>query len=61
MAKKAAVPIVVGYIDYEKKEVGIKGVIYDVQDYKSVIRQINTMYYGVTGKRPEQFVLQSVE
>jgi len=57
MALKAKVPIVVTYLDYEKKEVGIKGVIYDIDNYDSVINQINTMYKDVTGKRPEQFVL----
>ena len=58
MAHKANVPIVVAYIDYEKKEVGIKGIIRNVNDYQTVIRQINEMYKGVKGKRPENFVLQ---
>ena len=59
MASKANVPIVVAYIDYKKKEMGVKGVIYDIQDYKSVIAQINEMYKGVSGKCPEQFVLET--
>ena len=61
MATKANVPIVVAYLDYAKKEVGIKGVIYDVQDYKSVLKQINILYKDVSGKCPEQFVLQATE
>ncbi len=60
MALKAKVPIVVAYLDYKKKEMGIKGVIYDVTDYKSVVAQINEMYKGVSGKCPEQFVLETV-
>jgi len=60
MALKAKVPIVVAYLDYKKKEMGVKGVIYDVEDYNSVITQINSLYNGVSGKRPEQFVLQTV-
>jgi len=61
MALKANVPIVVAYLDYKEKEMGIKGVIYDVKNYNSVINQINTLYRGVTGKCPEQFVLQTIE
>ena len=61
MALKAKVPIVVAYLDYKKKEMGIKGVIYDIEDYNSVINQINTMYKGVTGKCPERFVLQTID
>ena len=61
MALKAKVPIVVAYLDYKEKEMGIKGVIYDVEDYNSVINQINSLYNGVSGKRPDQFVLQTAE
>lgn len=59
IAKKAEVPIVVAYLDYNKKEMGVKGVIYNVTDYDTVKNQINTMYKGVYGKRPENFVLES--
>ncbi len=60
MALKVKVPIVVAYLDYKEKEMGIKGVIYDIEDYNSVINQINTMYKGVSGKNPENFILQTV-
>ncbi len=59
MALKAKVPIIVASLDYSKKEMGVKGVIYDLEDYDSVINQINTWYKDVSGKCPEQFVLQS--
>lgn len=59
MATKAKVPIVVGYLDHKKKEMGIKGVIYDTSDFKSVMIQINEMYKDVTGKRPERFSLDT--
>jgi len=59
MALKAQVPIIVASLDYKVKEMGIKGVIYDTKDYDSVINQINTLYKDVSGKRPEQFVLQT--
>ena len=60
MALKADVPIVVTYLDYEKKEMGIKGVIYEVKDFQTVMKQINEMYKDVKGKRPEQFALQTL-
>jgi len=58
MARKANIPIVVAYLDYAKKEVGIKGAIYDTSDYKTVVREMNKMYEGVQGKVPENFVVQ---
>lgn len=55
IALQAKVPIVMAYIDYGKKEVGIKGVYYpsgnDVEDIKA-IRQY---YKGVQAKKPENF------
>ena len=60
MALKANVPIVVTYLDYEKKEMGIKGVVYEVKDYQTVMKQINEMYKDVKGKHPEQFALQTL-
>jgi len=57
MALKAKVPIVVGYIDYRLKEIGIKGVIEDLECCDCVFEQINSLYQGVTGKNPDQFIL----
>lgn len=61
MALKAKVPIVVSYLDYDKKEMGVKEVIYDVSDFKSVMKQINNIYKDVKGKCPEQFALQELD
>lgn len=58
MAQRTHVPIVVGFMDYGKKEVGIKGYIEDVSDEKNVMKQINMMYSGVTAKHPEKFTLE---
>ena len=59
MALKAKVPIIVASLDYTKKEMGIKGVIYDIEDYDSVINQINSLYQGVSGKHPDQFIIET--
>lgn len=57
MANKADVPIIVGYIDYKKKEIGIKGVIRETSDMKKTISKICEMYKDVNGKYPENFTL----
>jgi len=57
MALKANVPIIVGYIDYKKKEIGIKGVIDNLENINAVMHQINSMYKDVTAKYPEKFHL----
>ncbi|MBP5473400.1 MAG: glycerol acyltransferase, partial [Bacteroidales bacterium] len=55
----ANVPIVVGYLDFKKKELGVKGIIEDISDDKKVMRQINEYYKDVTAKHPDQFVLDT--
>jgi 1-acyl-sn-glycerol-3-phosphate acyltransferase len=57
MAKKADVPIVVAFLDYGRKQLGIKGIIDDLSDYEKVEVQINEMYKDVKGKNPSDFVL----
>ncbi|HMM17175.1 MAG TPA: 1-acyl-sn-glycerol-3-phosphate acyltransferase [Petrimonas sp.] len=57
MATVARVPIVVGYIDYKQKEIGVKGIITNISDYKDTIDTINDLYQGVKGKYPEKFSL----
>ncbi len=57
MANRANVPIVVGYIDYKKKEIGVKGVIKDTSDMRETIMEICEIYNDVEGKIPENFIL----
>ena len=40
MASKAKVPIVVSYLDYKKKEIGIKRVIRKLENVNAVMSQI---------------------
>ncbi len=55
IAIKANIPIVVGYIDYKKKELGIKGVITKNNNIKTTMTEINKMYKDVNAKYPENF------
>lgn len=58
MAVKADVPIVVGYLDYKKKEIGIKKVIYNPTNLGIVRNEIAELYSDVTAKYPENFSLE---
>jgi len=58
MAEKANVPIVVSFIDYKKKEIGIKKVIYNSTNIDTVKKEIAELYSDVTAKYPEYFSLE---
>lgn len=60
MALKANVPIIVAYIDYKRKEAGIKKIIYKTDDMKQVYNEIRDLYSGVTAKYPEKFELPEI-
>jgi len=57
MAEAAHVPIMIGYIDYKKKEIGIKGIIRDPRNIKETMTEVNNMYKNVNAKYPENFIL----
>lgn len=59
MAEKANVPIIVGYIDYKKKELGIKEVITENNNIKTTMIEINKMYMDVNAKYPDNFNLDN--
>jgi len=55
IAKTANVPIVISYIDFEKKKVGIKGVVEDTSNIEKTMKEITAIYRNVKGKYPENF------
>lgn len=57
MADQAKVPVVVGYLDYKKKEVGIKGIIENTSNMSNTMKQIAQMYKEVGAKYPNNFDL----
>ena len=59
IAKGANVPILVGFIDYQKKRCGVEKVIYPSDDYNKDLAEIWDYYRSikVMGKHPEQFNL----
>ena len=57
IAIKAQIPIIITYIDYKKKEMGIKKIIWDVNNIKDTMREITEVYRNVNAKYPENFSL----
>lgn len=57
IAHKAQVLIVVSYIDYKKKEVGIKKVLKDTSDMIETMKEVNNIYKNVNAKYPDNFTL----
>jgi 1-acyl-sn-glycerol-3-phosphate acyltransferase len=55
IAKKAKVPIIVGYIDYRKKELGVKSIINETNNLQTTMTEIKKMYENVNAKYPENF------
>ncbi len=57
IAQKAKVPIVIGYFDYKNKKLGIKTTIYDIDNVKNTMTEINKIYKNANAKYPENFTL----
>ncbi|MBU1369418.1 MAG: 1-acyl-sn-glycerol-3-phosphate acyltransferase [Bacteroidetes bacterium] len=57
IALKANVPIVLGFLDYDKKEAGFGLVIYPSGDFQKDLTAIETFYQDKTARYPENFNL----
>ncbi len=55
-AMEAKVPIILGYLDYPKKEAGVGPVFYPTGDIDADIEKIKDFYRTKKGKYPEQGV-----
>ena len=55
IALKANVPILVAYMDYGKREVGTKAIIYPTGDAEADIARIREYYRDVTACHPENY------
>jgi 1-acyl-sn-glycerol-3-phosphate acyltransferase len=54
IAMKAQVPIVLGYLDYAKKEAGIGPIVYPTGNIEQDILEIQAFFKDKTGKYPHQ-------
>lgn len=57
IALKANVPIVLAYIDYKKKEVGLSKIFIPTGNYERDIVTIKDFYKGVSARNPQNFGL----
>lgn len=57
IALKAKVPVVLGILDYQKKEAGMRDVFYPTGNFEKDFKIIEDYYRGRTGKHPENFNL----
>ena len=55
IAVKANVPIQLGYIDYDKKEMGITGILYPSGNETKDLTEIYNFYKGIKGLYPDKF------
>ncbi len=55
IATKANVPLVLGWIDYEKKKGGLGKVIYPSGDFQKDFAEILDFYKNVKGRFPEKY------
>jgi len=56
VAQNANVPIVLGYIDYEKRIGGLGPIFYPTGDIEKDMEEIKSFYRGIKGKYPENGV-----
>lgn len=56
IATTANVPILLAYLDYGKKEVGIKSVFYPTGDADKDIYTIRTQYKNIKGRNPKNYI-----
>ena len=57
IAQEAKVPIVISFIDYKKKEVGIMGVVEDSTTIEKAMIEVNNIYKDINAKFPDNFAL----
>lgn len=55
IAREAGVPIVCGYLDFDKKEGGFGLTLYPTGDVQADMDQIRAFYADIQGKFPEKF------
>jgi 1-acyl-sn-glycerol-3-phosphate acyltransferase len=58
IAKKASVPIVLAYMDYSRKVVGVGMLFYPGDSIEKDMAEIQSFYLTVSAKYPQQFSIQ---
>lgn len=59
IAEKAKVPIVLGFLDFKKKELGFGPILYPTGNYDEDWKIMEQFYRGITAKHPERYNLSN--
>lgn len=59
MAVKADVPIILGFLDFKKKELGFGPMFYPTGTYEEDWKFMESFYKGITAKHPERYNLSN--
>ena len=59
MAVKADVPIILGFLDFKKKELGFGPMFYPTDNYEEDWKFMESFYKGITAKHPERYNLSN--
>jgi 1-acyl-sn-glycerol-3-phosphate acyltransferase len=60
IARRGNVPIIVGYLDYSKKQIGILDVIYNYKDINETMFYVTLLYKNMHGKYADKFVTDKI-
>ena len=60
LARQLELPIMPGYLDYKKKEVGINPLFYVSDDFSKDAQFLKQYYEGVTARHPENFNIDCI-
>ena len=61
IAYNAKVPIIIGIIDYVRKEIGIVGVVHPTGNFEEDMKKINKFYEDLNAKYPEKFSIHKID
>jgi 1-acyl-sn-glycerol-3-phosphate acyltransferase len=61
IANGAGVPIVLGFLDYQRKAGGILSVFHPTDDIQADMKVITARYEGIIGKYPEKMISYKTE
>ena len=55
LSLQTGIPILPGYIDYKKKEIGVGKLIYPTGNYNADSQYLKSFYKNITARHPENF------
>ncbi|MCD6337368.1 MAG: hypothetical protein J7M01_03955 [Candidatus Marinimicrobia bacterium] len=59
IAKEADVPILLSYIDYKERKIGIEGIVNDTSSIESTMKEVNKFYKNKNAKYPGNFAIDN--